>query len=567
MSERYSRAQIEQMLHAKVKKLSVDFTGNVVVSKYKDEKIFKFAAEETDVTFFREKFRELKNHGDVNYIWYQIRGCVEEKLDEYERRGTVGNILEAYLYALKLEDGCFGTVNHSGNVSQELIEAYEKAVAHIYNRKEYREMFYEVMKHTLVNWESYQPLLLVISFFADYPKCGDEEIDEIMRSHLLYRKIFAKTTFKALCERAKKENFEEFLKFIAVYNNKDKVTETMFTPDNAMTDMFINTLRLPENQELYDYLKVIYQTRYKNRNANKAIRVRLDRFFEVPVIEKSQDTDWPVLFQSFKNYNETAREKVVRDMRFKFSLGKSESRELLSYIEDKELMDVAAEKIADANFSNRCWSLIAVGKNKHGAAKTYLREVAEKYGKGEKEEFAYKVACFIQNDRPGLEELCAEYFFDENLDMESQMAPMLKFAVGCKRKSDVFNPYLKKLLEAAVKDAQETDGMSESEKQKCKSSSDLLLRRCKWYFTNGRTIERMYPGAAMRAFLKIKLEQAFAENDRGRISDVLAIIKYAATNISGRQYENMLLEVIHNVDENSAQFTTAKTILQEIAGT
>ncbi len=566
MSELYTRAEIEQLLHAKVKKLSADFTGNVVVSKYKDEKIFKFPVAEEDVKFFRQKFVEWKNHNDLNYVEYSIKESVKQKLDEYDSRGEEGNILEAYLYALKLEDGCFGTTNHSNSVNQNMLEAYEKAITYIYeNRKKSRKNFYEVMKHTLVNWESYQPLLLAISFFGNHSECGDEEIDEIMRSHLLYRKIFSKTTLYTLCARPKKENFEELLKFIVTYNNKDKLTETLFNPDNSMVDRFINTLRLAEYRDMLDHMTVIYQTLYKNKGGNKDIRNRLDRFFGVG--EKKQATNWQTTFSQYRNYSSEAKEKVLNKVLLEFKVDKTESRNDIVYIADKEILDVVGKKIEDTNFVNRCWGLIAIGKNKNDVAKSYLRnkETAKKYDSEAKEGFAYKVACFIQFERPSLEDLCEEYFCDENMESESQFAPMLKLAAGYKRKSDVLNQYLKGILEESVRELQDAKRMSVKEVQKAKRKSDLILKRCKHYFV-GKTNERMYPGAAMKTFLRVKMEQGFEDNDRAILNDVISIIRYAATNISGKQYESMLLDITAHVNENSAQFTAAKQILQEIAG-
>lgn len=551
MNEGYTREQIEQMLHAKVKKLATDFTGNRVVSKYKDDKVFKYPIEEEDVLYFRKKFVELKGQKASLLTWYQLRAYVDEKIMRYESEGRKGNLLEAYLYALKLEDGCFASEIHGNNVNQEMLNSYENAIVQIYEKSEYRESFYEVMKHTLTNWEWCQPLLLAIVFFANNPKCGDEEIDEIMRSHLLFRKQFSKNTLMALCNRPSEENFEALLKFMTKYDNEDKITGTLFSPDNGMVNTFFETVNFPENRALKQHLAKLYQTTYKSR-VNKAIRTKMDRTFGVQ--EETKNLAWGEKFKKYENCSSEEKDRILRDIRLNFRIDRKEMRDESVYVSHQDIMDIMSEKIEDTNFTNRCWSLIVMGKNKSEAAKNYLKRAESKYGGRKKEGFVYRVACYIQTNHPTLAEVCDEYFLDESLEYESQVSQNLKHAISFKRQSDLLNQYLEKLLKECKA------GNYSQEK------TDLLVRRLKHFFGNGSVIQMMFPVKEMKEFLKDKVDCALEEENYGVINDILVLIKFAATYFGGSQYENMLLKITANVGQNSSQFTTAKVILQQISG-
>uniref|UniRef100_UPI004056F3C1 hypothetical protein n=1 Tax=Agathobacter sp. TaxID=2021311 RepID=UPI004056F3C1 len=543
MSEEYTREEIEQMLRARIKKYATDFTGSIVVSKYKDEKIFKYPTAEEEVVYFREIFAELRKKSDANYVWYRLKESVDNRLEENSE-----NLLEAYLYALKLEDGCFGSELRGNSVNQEMLSAYEKAVAHIYENKKYRNKFMEVMKHVLVNWEWYQPLLLVISLFGDYPECGDEEVDEIMRTHLLFRKIFSRTTFLTLCHRPTEENFKALFDFLKAYNNKDVVTGNIFIPDRYMIEAFDDAMKLPENSALREYLKDIYRNTYDERSIIRPMRRWFEKWFGR--ITPSEG-DWQNIFVEYDNYSEEQKEKELRNIRLNFRLEDEAMRREIEHISNQDIMDIISDKIKDANFATRCRGILLVGKNRNEAAKKFLRKNALTYGKGKREEFIYMLACFLQFDAPGIEEICKFFFLNEEMEDVGLQVPMLKQTMNYKKQPDKFRQCLENLIRENSKD---------------KGKTDLIIQRCRHFFGSGYTNPKMYPAKIMMSFLKEKLNQALKEDDSSLVRDILVIIKYAASKIESRPYEEMLLSVTHNADENSVQFNYARSIISEVFG-
>ena len=263
MDNSYTREELEQMQHSRVNDLDKSFIGNAVVKKYKDDFIFCSSLVKEDVDYFRDEFKKIKQTTDNNYLWYTLKNCIEEKM----KADKEGSLIEPYLYALKLEDNCFASELSGGVPNPGKLEAYVKAANCIYENVN-QQIFFKVVKHTLVNWEWYQPLLVVIALCGEYPQFQDDEVDEILRTHMLYRKNYAKTTFAALLNRPSQSNYEEILRFLVHGKNKDVITGTEIEADNSMITMFFDAMKARQDEDIYIYIYTRYIYAYFSWEGN-----------------------------------------------------------------------------------------------------------------------------------------------------------------------------------------------------------------------------------------------------------------------------------------------------------
>lgn len=543
MERGYTREEIEQMQHSRVRELGTDFIGNAVVTKYKDDQIFcsQFLGE--DVEYFRKVFRALRETTDTDYLWYSLKEAIEEKLMIDGDR----NPIEPYLYALKLEDRCFGTELNGCDPDAGKMEAYVKAVNCIYEQSD-TDVFFRVIKHVLVNWGWYQPLHVVIALCGEYPLFQDQEVDDILRTHLLYRKMYSKTTFNALINRPCAGNYEELLVYLMKWNNKDVVTGTEISADNRMLKKFEDAMKAEKNSEIYAYVQDAYVNKFCEKAMKKWLRERLDLLFG----QGEERTSWKSLFWSFKRADKEAQEDILQRVRMDFRVNRKEDMEALANIQDREILDVMMDKLEMAAERDRGWGIVLLGKNEYAETKEYIKE---KYGemKDDRECFPYMMASFLASGTPELEQLCDYYFLTDNLANENLYGSLLKNVASNKKTSKTFQACLGGLTVQTREDP---------------AASARLLSRVRGIFGNGvsNANRYLYPIEELSAFLDRMLENSLNEKNYVALNDIIAILDKTVMDVIRDRYERMLIRIINETDENSGQFKQAREILRRMNG-
>ncbi|RKJ21506.1 hypothetical protein D7X48_03655 [bacterium D16-50] len=543
MERGYTREEIEQMQHSRVQELGADFIGNAVLTKYKDDLIFCSQFFREDVEYFRNKFKALREVRDTDYLWYSLKEAIEEKIMVDGDR----NPIEPYLYALKLEDGCFGTELNGRGPDAGKMEAYVKAVHCIYEQSD-KDIFFEVVKHVLVNWEWYQPLHVVIALCGQYPQFQDQEVDDILRSQLLYRKMYSKTTFDALISRPSISNYEELLKYLMTWNNKDVVTEAEIIADSIMLTKFEDAIKAEKNGEIFAYVQNTFLNKFRERAMKKWLRERLEKIFG----QGEERTGWDSLFWSFKRADEEKRGAILQKVRMDFRVNKKEDMEALANIQDREILEVVMDKLEMAAERDRGWGILTLGKNNYAETKEYIKE---RYGekKDDRECFVYMLASFLASGTPDLEQLCNYYFLTDNLANENLYGSLLKNVASSKKLSKVFQTCLGGLMAQDVQDPE---------------SASRLLSRLKGIFgnENSNAYRYLYPVEEMSSFLDRMLEGSLNDRNYVIMNDIIAILDKTAMDVIRDQYERMLIRIINETDEKSSQFKQAREILRRMNG-
>lgn len=544
MESGYTREEIEKMQHSRVRELRADFIGNVIVKKYKDDLVFCSQFLQEDVEYFRDVFRRRKEITDPDYLWYDLRGAIEEKLRIDGDRSHI----EPYLYALKLEDNCFGSELSGQNPDPGRMRAYVKAVNCIYEMSD-KEQFFKVVKHALVNWEWYQPLHAVISLCGEYPQFQDPEVDDILRTHLLYRKMYSRTTFDALLKRPSIANYEELLQFLMRGVNKDVVTGAEIPVDSALLNKFDDTISVDKNSQLFLFVQNTYITKFRERAMKSWIRERLERIFGEG---EKEEAKWNSMFCSFRGADEEEKTSILQKVRMDFRVSSQEDMGALAVIQDQEILDVVAEKLELAGEKDRAWGIFTLGKNKHPKVAEYVRKKCEETQE-HKEHFSYMLSAYISSGKPDIEHLCSYYFTGEYLANENIYGSMLKAAVSNKKASQEFRSCVERLV------------VRNKEKDE---DSLRLLSRLKWVFGygNSNAFPYLYPVEAMNGFLEAMLEKGLQEKNYAVLDSIVAILDKTMMNTTKSRYEDILLKITGATDKNSSQFKQAREILRRVYG-
>ena len=166
--EEYTRDYIEGMTKTKIEDLFHNTYGNATLKRYADKRIFTTKISREAVVEFVGLFNEISD-SESDFIWYKLKTKLHEKLQLNKEKSPV----EEFLYALKLRHNCFGKEGKSLDPNK--LEAYAKALNYLYEEGD-KNLFFQVIKHTLVNWEWYQPLHVCIYLLGEHPELSDEEI-------------------------------------------------------------------------------------------------------------------------------------------------------------------------------------------------------------------------------------------------------------------------------------------------------------------------------------------------------------------------------------------------------
>lgn len=173
---------------------------------------------------------------------------------------------EPFLWAVKITDGYICSIQGNGPKTWTQ-EAVCKALKFVW------EPFYmNIVRNIITTWDWYQPIHIMLFFYGTLRET-DEEIEKYIRTEWLYRALYSKTAFYALCNKqGSPDNIRALMYFAGQDSHMDRNnTKTEIKINNQMRDTvrkYISRLSAEE----YDIAREYYE-QYQNYFSNKGKRL------------------------------------------------------------------------------------------------------------------------------------------------------------------------------------------------------------------------------------------------------------------------------------------------------
>lgn len=534
--EEYTRDEIEGMEKTTLDDLFHNTYGNATLNRYVDNKIFSTNISKEMVEGFIRLFNEI-SESDSDFIWYKLKTNLQEKLQLNREKTPV----EEFLYALKLRSNCFGIEGKS--IDPNKLEAYAKALNYLCEEGD-KKVFYQVIKHTLVNWDWFQPLHVCIYLLGEHPELSDQELDEILCAKMLYRKSYWMTAFDALIKRVSLKNYQILMDFLMRGEVKDILTGAAFeVATRKKVDLFTSAVYGVRQSSIYDELYSRYVGTYMGKQSyKKRTRDAMDDLF--PRVGGKDKVDWAKEAASYTKKTNSEKEKILQQFRFEFNLRNFENRDIIQDIFEPDFLDVIIKKSEKASANDQNWTYIMLAKNRTDLAHSYVRKkYKEKENKGIKN-ISLMSACYIADGKPTLKEIVDIFFISTSLP-DTASVPIIKHAVSCKKSQGEFQDLIIDLI-ASRKSIQE--------------KNDILTRLSLFYGTGQINIS-LYPVREMDAFLNEMLEKSLKSHDMASVNKILTVLSKVSDDLTKSRYEKMLVSICNGVNKNTNQFRLAKEIL------
>ena len=139
---------------------------------------------------------------------------------------------EPFLWALKCTDNYVGSIQANAVPQPWLVEFVGEQLLALYDPK--KPDYLNVLRNVIENWDWYQPLHVVLYVYGHLEELSDPQIEEQIRSKLMYRALFAESAFSCLCEKKySSENVKALMRFVAsdeqtdLNNAKIRITKRM----------------------------------------------------------------------------------------------------------------------------------------------------------------------------------------------------------------------------------------------------------------------------------------------------------------------------------------------------
>ena len=470
---------------------------------------------------------------------YILSSWLKKRRDEGKRSV---NPLEPFLYALKMHDGIVGSAVGARPLDFKMLDVTAKVLLPYWHDDSEEDK--KLICHILVNWNWYQPVLVVIRMYALKQSVNDEEIDEILRKYMLFSPDYSAVTCGCLTRHYSNKNAEALLKLMARANYSSNDRRSYFTITKAMRNAFTQMYNTECTVENRNHILKLYEEKFRENYADNAGRVFLDQVLGIkpPGIDE--------LARQLEGLNSSTSDDEKKEHRNYLKehwdvVNESKTRFLLKFVNDKELLDFLIPQIQKLGGLAYSSSISYLAQSSLKEAKDFVRQ--EYAGMTEEDKRWIGCACgmhFIDGS-PSIEKIARKFFLDTKVYKSHKQ---LRWLTASPEKA-------KELREAVILIIQEIEEKPETWK--------VFFNSCGLLFCDdyGQT---NYP-VEIDTFL-IKASAYAAEGHAWQITNVLNVIDKVISKNNKRRYNDLLVQIYHEPSFPEEAHDRAKQMLIKVNG-
>lgn len=514
--------------------IPTEFIGFSKIVENASEKCFLNPFSQNDIIFFQKRLANplFRNQR----LFLEKQRLLEQILSSWlqSKKGKSVNPLEPFLYALKLSDGIVGSASNVANPNPNQLETFASALLPYWdvNSKEDTRL----ICHILVNWDWYQPLLVVIKMYQLKAPYINEDIDEILRLRKLFTPDYATVTFECLSCHISKYNTETLLDFVSRSHQISIVTSSEIQVTKRMRDLFEKMYNYAPT-EIQGMLKKLYCDKYRAYADTKS------RHFLDDVIGISPPPD--DIYEHFRRYKDSSGDEKQQHYDYivkNWNLAENGHQKLCRQIPDENILDLMKRKLQNVNGSAYGAVLFNLAENHYSKAQKFVKEEYEKTSLQNRQWVACACALNHMSNKPQMAEIAEQFFI---------------YGRG----------YLyKRQLQWLTRDSQKSKQLREAV---CNLHKDIAEKPNKWGIFIQSCYE-FYSGEYGITNYPIEIDQLlkksipyYASNYPNLIYDVLKVIENMMNRNNRNRYRDMLHEIYYQESFSDIVHTHARRLLDK----
>ena len=397
MNDKESTASIEPF------NIPEEFIGCYAIVDNASDKCFLNSFSQDDIIFFQKLLANPLFRDSMRFI--DKKRLLEHSLSVWQsKKGKNINPLEPFLYALKLSDGIIGSASNVSEPNSSQLEVFASALLPYWNENSKEDT--KLICHILVNWDWYQPLLVVIKMYQLKAPYINEEINEILRMRKLFTPDYAAVTFECLSFHISEINTETLLNFISRSCQKAIITSSEIRVTNNMRALF-EKMYDSAPLETQDKLKSLYCNNYRTYTDTKSRRF-LDKVMDV---KEPRDR----IYEHFSKYKISSGDEKQQHYDYivkNWNFADHKHQRLCMQISDENLLDLVKQKLQNVNGATYGAVLFDLAENRYSKAQKFVREEYAKTDLQDRRWVACACALNHMSNEPKLAEIAEQFFLN-----------------------------------------------------------------------------------------------------------------------------------------------------------
>ena len=493
-----------------------EFVGCDSIINNASDKCFLTPFSEDDVQFFLKVFRSSLFKEQLKYS--EKQRMIEKSIIIWKNQKGRNylNPLEPILYALKLTDNIVGSAKTAADPDPKLLDAFANGLLSCWDHNYDEDNI--IISHILVNWDWYQPIVVVLRMYQFKDKYNNEEIDEIIRRRKLFTPDYATISFECLVKHVTANNAECLLKFISNPKQSAIITGAEIRVTKKQRELFENMYQY-SSFNFQNHIKDVYVNQYRTY-ADIKTRRYLDHVMDI----KDAPTGEEIL-NRYKKYISTLGEEQREHYAYlakNWDLSDVTTMSIVRNFRKEEILDLIVKKLSNTNgytYGSVLWNL---AQNRYEKAQKYVASVITKVSKYDRKWLGCACANNLINGTPSMDEIVQFFFCDGKGYMYKNQ---LQWLTKTPAKSKEFRDALKKLID---------------EIQNSPSEWGTFFNSCQQLFY-GEYVITGYP-VEIDYLLKRAVEYS-VDNGNELVFDILGVIE----NIIDRRNRDRYREMLHTI--------------------
>lgn len=500
-----------------------EFIGcNAIVNNFND-RCFLNPFTEEDVQFFIRVFQNSVFKLQLHYDEKQqmIEKGISAWQQQRPKKAHYLNPIEPLLYAIKLTDGIVGSAGNVADPDPKLLDAFANGILSCWD--ENSEEDNKIISHILVNWNWYQPLLIVIRMYQLKDGYDNPEIDQIIRTKKLFTPDYAMVSFECLANHKTRENAECLLGFVSRSLQTAVFTEAEIRVTKKQRELFdyMYTYSSPAFQE---EIVTSYITKYRTFSDAKSRR-ELDRLFHT---EDSSSKE--MINNEIRKYAESSGEERKKHFMYlvkNWDLSDPKQTMCCRSVYNEELLDLVKTKTGNLSGYSYGSAMFNLAMNsKFDKCQKYVKEAFQEIQKSDSRWLGCACAANSVDGTPDMDEIAEQFFLKGNGYMNKlQLQWLTKTPAKAKEMRTSVLKILDEIADTPEKWSTFLNG-----------SQQLYFGE---YVTTGYVVE-------IDELLKKSIEYA-KSNVPGLALDVIGVIDNVMNRNNRDRYRDMLHEIYHQV--------------------
>lgn len=519
--------------------IPTEFIGCNAVIQNANEKCFLNPFSEDDVQFFLKEFQNPIFKNQLQYV--EKQRIIENSIITWRRKkgqkGRVINPLEAALYALKLTDGILSSASNVANPDPKLLDAFANGFLSCWDT--YSEEDTKIICHILVNWDWYQPLLVVMRMYQLQENYNNSEIDEIIRERKLFTPDYATISFECLINHISVENAESLLKFVSKSCQTAIVTRAEIQITRRERELFSN-MYLYSTYTFQDEIKALYVDKYRAYSDAKSRR-SLDKLFEITTENGKEQC-----IKHFEEYRTSSAEERHTHYLYlakNWDLSDSRQQRICRSIYNEELLDLVKKKAGRLNGYAYGAVMMNLALSNYDKARKYINQEMSCMTKDNRRWLGCACASNLVDGNPSMYEIAREFFINGNGYSNSvQLQWLTKTPAKVKELRDE----IKKII-TDVSDSPEKWG--------------IFFNSCQHLYF-GEYVTSGYP-TEIDKMLKKGVDYARKDNPR-LVFDILGVIENIINRNNRDRYKDILHQIYYEDKFSMATKNRARLLLERV---